>query len=182
MENECEVYLDAFTGTTIDFSGIILSLLLAADGLVFLTVLQGNQVCIVHSVGRFSCRLGRPTAACSCICGLLEEKLGGSLPQIVLVTAAGLVQCIQLETQINLTKVNLEGLAADPEDLIAAPLQMGSVGVRPLVEVQKMVMVPKAWAPYFMEPHSPWEAIDVFKIIMVNIPSYIKNSFEFIET
>ena len=52
MEKEYEVYLSAFMGTIVDYQGIVLSLLLVADGLVFLTVLQGNQVFIVHLLGR----------------------------------------------------------------------------------------------------------------------------------
>ena len=144
LAKECEVYLAAFTGTTVDYPGIISSLLSAADGLVFLTVLQGNQVCIVHSVGRFSCGLGRPTAAHNCIFGLMVEKVGGSLPPIAMVPTAWLVQWIQLETQIKMMEVDLEGQAADPRELIAAPVGTGSAGARPLVEVQKLVMVPRA--------------------------------------
>ena len=44
MAKECEVYLATFTGTTMDYSGIVLSVLLSSDGLVFLTILQGNKV------------------------------------------------------------------------------------------------------------------------------------------
>ena len=44
LAKECEVYLAAFTGTTVEFTGIVSSLLTAADGLVFLLVLPGNQV------------------------------------------------------------------------------------------------------------------------------------------
>ena len=44
MSKECEVYLVAFTGTTVEYPGIDLSLLVAADVLVFVTVILGNQV------------------------------------------------------------------------------------------------------------------------------------------
>ena len=50
------------------------------------------------------------------------------------------------------------------------------------MEVQKLVMEPKVWAPYFMDPQPPWEELDVFKILMGTIPSNIKHYFEFIKT
>ena len=182
LAKECEVYLIALTGTTADYPGIISSLLSAADRIVFLKVLQGNQVCIGQSVGRFSCGLGRPTAAHNRIFGLMGEKVGGSLPPIAMVPTAGLVQWIQLETQIKTMETDLEGLAADPKEVIVAPVGTVSAGARPLVEVQILVMVPRAWAPYFLEPQLPWETLGLFENLMGNITNNIKDSFEFIET
>ena len=85
------------------------------NGLVFLTILQGNQVCIAHLLGMSSCELRHPTAAHNCIFCLMRKELGGSLHPIAMVPVAGLVQLIQLKTQINPTKADLEGLAADLE-------------------------------------------------------------------
>ena len=42
------------------------------------------------------------------------------------------------------------------------------------MEVQKLVMAPKVWDPYFMDPQPPWEELDVFKILMGTIPNNIK--------
>ena len=42
------------------------------------------------------------------------------------------------------------------------------------MEVQKLLMEPKVWAPYFMDPQPPWEELDVFKILMGTIPNNIK--------
>ena len=131
---------------------------------------------------RFSCRLGRLTAAHNCIFGLLGEKVGVSLPPIAMVPEARLVLWIQLETQVKPTEADLEGLTAEPEEFITAPEEVEITGARTMVEAQKLVMVPKAWAPYFLEPQLPWEELYVFKILMRNIPSNIKDSFEFIET
>ena len=63
-----------------------------------------------------------------------------------------------------------------------APRGAGGAGVSPLVVVQKLVMVTKAWGPYFMEPQSPWEALDIFKRLMGTIPINLKDFFEFIKT
>ncbi len=50
MATECEMYLDAFKGTPVDYNDIITSLLATSKGMIFLTVLTGNQVCPVHSL------------------------------------------------------------------------------------------------------------------------------------
>ena len=91
LAKECKLYLAVFTGTIVGYQWIVSSLLPAAESLVFFMVLPGNQVSIVHSLGRFICVLGRPKAAHNCIFGLLVEKVGFSLPPISMVTASGLV-------------------------------------------------------------------------------------------
>jgi hypothetical protein len=97
MSKECETYLDAFTGNPVDYPAIVSSLLATADGMVFLTVLTGDQLCPVHSLGKFSCGLGKHTPSHNRIFGLLGEKAGESLPPIAMVPAAGLVPWFQLE-------------------------------------------------------------------------------------
>ena len=52
-----------------------------------------------------------------------------------MVPATGLLQWLQLENQINPAEADLGGLVADPGELIAAPVGMGSAGARPSVEV-----------------------------------------------
>ena len=94
LEKDRELYLTDLTGTTVDYTGIVLPIFATADGLVFLTVFPGKQLCIVHSVRRFNCGLVRPIADHNCIFGILGEKLGGSLPPIYMVPVTGLVPCI----------------------------------------------------------------------------------------
>jgi hypothetical protein len=95
---ECETYLDAFNGTPVDYNAIVLtSLLAASDGMVFLTVLARNEVCPVHSIGRFTCRLGKHTPLHNRIFGLLGEKVEESLPPVAMVPAGGLAPWLQIE-------------------------------------------------------------------------------------
>ena len=58
--------------------------------------------------------------------------------------------------------VDLKGLAVESMNIIAAPGGAGSVGTRPSVEVPKLVMVPRAWVPYFLVPQLPWIDLDTF--------------------
>ena len=90
-----------------DYPGIVLSLLAVMYVLVFLTVFPDNQVCIFHSVGRFSCGLGRPTIARNRIFGVLVKKLGGSLTPTDMLPVTGVVSCIQMETHVKPTEADL---------------------------------------------------------------------------
>jgi hypothetical protein len=51
MAAECKAYIEAFSGTPVDYNAIVTLLLAASEGMVFLTVLAGNQVCTVHLMG-----------------------------------------------------------------------------------------------------------------------------------
>ena len=42
-------------------------------------------------------------------------------------------------------------------------------------------MVPKAWAPYFIDPQSPWGLLLAFKMLLGTIPDYTQDYFGFIE-
>ena len=94
-----------------------------------------------------------------------------------MVLATGMVQWIQLEKQVKLTELYLEGLTADPEKLITDPGGTGSAGARPSADVHNLVMFPKEWTPYLLEPHSPWKYQYLFKILMVTITSNLKSFF-----
>jgi hypothetical protein len=186
MAKECETYLEAFLDHPVDYNALISLLLTTADGMVFLTVLTGNQVVPVHSIGRFSCGLGKQTLSHNRIFGLLGEKVGESLPPIAMVPAAGLVPWFQLEARRQPTTADLAGLNSSRDRTIQEPVVEGDEDKdededRHRVSVQKMVMIPKAWAPYFLEPHPPWEALQIFKTLLETVPANLRDSFDFIE-
>ena len=142
-EKECNVYLATFTGTNVSYPGIVSSLLVVAEGLIILMFLIGNQFNIVHLVGRFICGLGRPNTTHNRTFGKLVDKVGVSLPPIDMVLLVEMVPCIQMKVQVKLMEVDLEGLVAETEELIAAPRGKGSSGAGTSVEVQNLVMVSK---------------------------------------
>ena len=59
LVKECKACLDGFTGNPVDYPETVKSLLAKFDGMVLLTVISGNKVCLVNSVGRFICGLGK---------------------------------------------------------------------------------------------------------------------------
>jgi hypothetical protein len=52
---------------------------------------------------------------------------------------------------------------------------------QPKVSIQKVVMLPKAWAPYFLEPQSPWNALQTYKTLIQTISAGYRDSFDFLE-
>jgi hypothetical protein len=53
---------------------------------------------------------------------------------------------------------------------------------RPRVLIQKLVMIPKAWIPYFLKPQPPWEALQTFKTLLETIPpNLLGDWFNFVE-
>jgi hypothetical protein len=110
MAAECEAYIETFSGTPVDYNAIITSLLVASDGMVFLTLLAGNQGCTVHLMGRFSCGLGKHTPSHNHIFGLLGEKVGEQLPPVAMVPAGGLAPWFQLEDKHQPTTADLAEL------------------------------------------------------------------------
>jgi hypothetical protein len=185
MAAECETYLEAFGETPVDYNAIVMSLLAASDGMVFLTVLTGNQVCPVHSIGRFSCGLGKHTPSHNRIFGLLGEKIGESLPPVAMVPAAGLAPWFQIEDRHQPRMVDLAGLETSRDRTVggtrAGIFDSDEEEEQPKVSVQKLVMIPKAWAPYFLEPQSPWEALQTYQTLLRTIPEDKRDSFDFIE-
>ena len=51
LVKECEAYLDAFTGNSVDYPAIVMLILATANSIVFLAVLDRNQVFLVPAVG-----------------------------------------------------------------------------------------------------------------------------------
>jgi hypothetical protein len=153
MATECEMYLDAFKGTPVDYNDIITSLLATSKGMIFLTVLTGNQVCPVHSLGRYSCGLGMHTPAHNRIFGLLGEKIGESLPPVVMVPAAGLAPWLQIENHNLPTTGDLAGLETSRSRTVSEP-DGGDEDDddRPKVSVQKLVMIPGPGRPTSWHP------------------------------
>jgi hypothetical protein len=186
MAAEYETYLEAFSGIPVDYSTIVTSLLAASDGMVFLTLLSGNQVCPVHSLGRFSCGLGKHTPSHNRIFGLLGEKIGEALPPVAMVPAAGLAPWFQIEDRHQPTTADLAELETSGDQTVSEPKATGNANAdeddaRPKVSVQKLAMIPKAWAPYFLEPQAPWEALQTFKKLLLTIPASNQDSFDFLE-
>ena len=65
---------------------------------------------------------------------------------------------------------------------VTEPVLTGDAKNRPKVSVQKLVMISKAWSPYFMDTQSPWGALLNSKKLMGAIPEDLKKYFDFVES
>jgi hypothetical protein len=110
MKDDMEAYLDGYTDERPDYTAIQTAILNSSEWMGFLTVLPGNQVALVHSLGVFSSGLGRPTPAHNRIFGLLGEKIGASLPPIVMAPSVGLVPWLKIQTRYEPTEDSLATL------------------------------------------------------------------------
>ena len=164
-----------------EYVTIITPLLATADGMVFLTVLARDQVYMVHSIGRFRCGIGKLTPSNNFIFGILGEKVGYQIPPIAIVTTAGLVPWFQLEEMCQPLAVDIAILETAQEITVTEPLVTGYADDRPKFSFQKLLMIPKAWPPYFMVPQSPWGALLTFKKFLGAIPEDLKEYVDFIK-
>jgi hypothetical protein len=130
--------------------------------------------------------MGRPTPAHNQIFGLVGEKVQDQLPPIVMAPAAGLVPWLTIQHFHQPTTADLAELSEDTTTTILQPNFEGGDNDdedpdRPLVSVQSMTFMPKAWAPYFLAPVTPWVAFEIFRRLLRTIPEDIRQYFDFME-
>jgi hypothetical protein len=119
MKVDMESYIEAYTSINPDYPAIQTNILNSSDWMGFLTVLAGNQVVLVHSLGLFSVGLGRPTPAHNRMFGLLGEQVGTGLPPIVMAPEAGLAPWISIRTRHQPSEASLRALEASTALTIA---------------------------------------------------------------
>jgi hypothetical protein len=179
MKREMEAYHETYTGASPDYPGIQTTILSSSDWMGFLTVLSGNQVVLVHSLGLFSSGLGSPTPAHNRIFGLIGERVGSDLPPIVMAPSPGLVPWLKIQTCYRPGTEELMALDGNEARTIPGPALELEEDV---VSVQNICFVPKAWAPYFLAPLSPYLALQTYSLLLQTIPPNLQNSFDFLGT
>jgi hypothetical protein len=177
MKYEMEVYRETYTGAAPDYPGIQTTIVNSSDWMGFLTVLSGNQVVIVHSLGLFSSGLGSPTRAHNRIFGLVGERVGSDMPPNVMAPSPGLVPWLKIQACYRPDTEEL--MALDGSESFAIP--------RPTIEVdddevsvQNICFIPIDWAPYFLAPLSPYLALQTFSFLLQTIPPNLHSSFDFL--
>jgi hypothetical protein len=177
MKEDMESYMGIYNNGNPDYGAIQTTILNSSDWIGFLTVLAGNQVVLVHSLGLFSSGLGRPTPAHNRMFGLLGEKVGSDLPPIVMVPSAGLVPWIKVQTRYQPDDDELTTLEDGTRLTISKPVVEVDESGR---SVQNICFITKAWAPYFLAPMTPWDALKVFRRLLSTIPPPLRDGFDFL--
>jgi hypothetical protein len=109
--------------------------------------------------------------------GLLGERIGTELPPIVMAPSAGLIPWIRIQTRYKAPLAQMVTLDDSEQLTVQAPDEEEEENE---VSVQSMCFVPKAWAPYFLAPLSPWQALQTFNQLLETIPPAHKAGFEFL--
>jgi hypothetical protein len=188
-ENKQELvnYLDAYAGSeNPDYNAIQSTMLTSGDWYGFLTILPDNQICLVHSLGKHSSGLGRPTSANNRIFGLLGEKVGDQLPPLIMAPSVGLIPWLKIQELKQPTMEDLAGLAGTATKTLLLPQEAAreeeeATEADEKASVQSICYVPKAWAAHFLAPMSPWEALQTFRSLRASVPPADHEGFEYIE-
>jgi hypothetical protein len=99
MKYEMEAYRKTYKGAAPDYPGIQTTIVNSPGWMGFLTVLSGNQVVLVHSLGLFSSGLGSPTPVHNRIFRLVGERVGSDLPPIAMAPSPGLVPWLKIQAR-----------------------------------------------------------------------------------
>jgi hypothetical protein len=108
--------------------------------------------------------------------GLLVEQVGAGLPPIVMAPSAGLGPWIRIQLRYKPTDASLQVLV-ETSTALTIPLPLDQEGED--ASVQNICFMPKAWAAYFLAHMLPWDALKVFRQLLLTILQPLKKSFGF---
>jgi hypothetical protein len=94
-----------------------------------------------------------------------------------MVPSAGLVPWIKVQTWYQPKDAKLESLEDRIRMTISKPTTEED---KDKMSVQNVCFVIKAWAPYFLAPMLPWDALKVFRQLLQMIPAALRQSFDFL--
>jgi hypothetical protein len=177
MKDNMESYIEAYTTANPDYAAIQTTILNSSDWMGFLMVLPGNQLVLVHLLGLFSTGLGGPTPAHNRMFGLLGKKVGTDLPPIVMVPSACLIPWLRIQSRYQPRDNNLEVFESGRNMTIPRPT---TEDYNDKMSVQNICFVTKAWAPYFLAPMLPWNALKVFRRLLAQVPPPLQTGFDFL--
>jgi hypothetical protein len=152
MVKDVESYLSVFAVDAPAYRSIQMWVLASSNFMSFLTVVSGDMITVVQSLGRSSGGLGRQLLSHNQIFGLIGEKVSGELPPMVMAPMLGIAPWLQImevwlptdaKLATELDKKMLQQNNNDDEDDDQTAL------------VQKLGYVLREWAAYFLEPVSP---------------------------
>jgi hypothetical protein len=183
MAEDVESYLSVFAVDSPAYDSIQMSVLASSEFMAFLTVVSGDRVTVVHSLGRFSGGLGKQLLSHQRIFGLIGEKVGGELPPMVMAPMLGIAPFLQIK-EVNVpTDAQLGALATTESRTILEPKDADNedTEVYETASVQKLGYIPREWAAYFLEPITPWEALEKIRGLIATLPEPQQEKFEYLQ-
>ena len=187
MSEQIESWLDMYANLPVDYASVVDDITAASDWVGFLTVLKGNAVSLVHSLGQFRTGLGTASPGNGRTFGLLGERLGRGPPPIIMVpSAGGLAAWIRPIALHEPSEAEIEVLKGSDERTIQKPTVTGDKAKdedpdHPRVEVTNLCFIPKAWAAYFLDQCTPYDAYQRYKRLLATIPVAAQPQFRYLE-
>jgi hypothetical protein len=173
MIEDVESYLSLFPVDAPEYKTIQMSVLASSEFMAFLTVMAGDMVVVVQSLGRFSGGLGRQLRLHNRIFDLIGEKVGGQLPPMVMAPTQGIAPWLHILEVVLPTDAQLETLATSNEKTLLLPeydFKDGNDDPVDAAAVQKLGYIPKEWAAYFLEPMPPFQALQTIQSLIATLP------------
>jgi hypothetical protein len=188
MVADVDSYLSVFAVNAPAYSTIQMSVLASSEFMAFLTVVSGDMVTVVQSLGRFSGGLGRQLLSHNRVFGLIGEKVGGELPPKVMAPMAGITPWLQIMEVALPTDAELEALAGSDQKTIVQAVAMeddedgAEQPAADTASVQKLGYIPREWAAYFLEPISPWQALQRIRALIATLSPTHRPGFDYLLT
>jgi hypothetical protein len=187
LEVQVDSWIDQYTNTPVDYGSIVDGVTSAADWVGFLTVFKGNVISLVHSVGQFRTGLGNASPGNGRTFGLVGERVGtGTAPIIMVPSTGGLSTWLRPVTEHEPTEDEIEVLKGSIHRTIPKPTVTGDSDKdedpdHPMVEITPLCFIPKAWAPYFLDHTSPYEAYQRYNKLIATVPATEQHLFRYLE-
>jgi hypothetical protein len=178
---EITEFLANYDGTTRpDYAIIEDSILSSCRNLSFLTIMKDHRVGLLHSIGKYSSGLGKPTPAHRRIFGLIGEKIGTELPPSVMAPSSGLKDWIKTQDLYEPTDAYIKGLKDSDKMILAIP-PVPLNDDEEKVSVMTLCYLPRVWAPYFLKETSPYDAWLMSQKLLAQLPPAARPSFDYLE-
>jgi hypothetical protein len=165
MEEQINSWLNQYSNVPTDYGILVSGITSTADWIGFPTVVKGNVILLVYSLGQFRTGLGTASPGNGRTFGLVGECVGmGPAPIIMVPSTGGLaawVRPIELhepsEAELETLKGSAERRTMD-KPTIQGDATKDEDPNHPFLEVTNLCFIPKAWAAYFLDQCSPYEA------------------------
>jgi hypothetical protein len=187
MQEQVGSWLDQYASAPIDYNKIVDDITSAPDWIGFLTVFKGNVVSLVHSVGQFRTGLGAASPGNGRTFGLVGERVGtGTAPIIMVPSTGGLAAWLKPIALHEPSDAELKTLENSVDRTIPKPTVQGDEDkdedpAHPLVEVTTLCFIPKAWAAYFLDQSTPFEAYKRYEALVATIRVANRVEFRYLE-
>jgi hypothetical protein len=187
MEEQIDSWLNQYSNVPTDYGVLVSGITSAADWIGFLTVFKGNVISLVHSLGQFRTGLGTASPGNGRTFGLVGERVGtGPAPIIMVPSTGGLAAWVRPIELHEPSEAELETLRGSAERTMDKPIVQGDATKdedpdHPFVEVTNLCFIPKAWAAYFLDQCSPYEAYQRYKKLITTVPGDLQPRFRYLE-